>query len=74
MREKHEDEVAEGGAERARRTPAGRRRRAGIKGRRGGGGWQLHRGFDRRTAKGDEDFVQGSAFSLGRRGRDCPLL
>lgn len=32
-REEREDEVAEGGAERARRTPVGWRRRAGIKGR-----------------------------------------
>lgn len=30
-REKHEDEVVEGGAERARQTQAGRRRRARIK-------------------------------------------
>lgn len=62
---------------RAANSSAGRRRRATNKRATegpGAGGWQLHRGFDRRTAKGDEDFVQGSAFRLGRRGRDCPLL
>lgn len=31
-------------------------------------------GVRRRTTRGDEDFVQGSAFRLGRRGRDCPSL
>lgn len=45
------------------------------RGTRGGGG-SATQGVHRRTGseRGQEDFVQGSAFRLGRRGRDCPLL
>lgn len=80
-REKFEDEVAESGCRTRGELRLAKRRRARRKGqRRGpeeeeekeGEGGQLHRGFT--EAKGDEDFVQGSAFRLGRRGRDCPLL
>lgn len=58
----------------SKKKRAKKRPRRGGRGRRRGRGRTATQGVHRETAKGDEDFVQGSAFRLGRRGRDCPLL
>lgn len=63
---RHEDEVVEGGAERARRTPAGRRRRARIKGQwRGGGGGQLHKGVPQKDGERGRGFRTRLCFQAG---------